>query len=261
MSNKLCGVVAEKCLAKSKAGRCTAQPTLLRFARSAPVPGSAVPDRKRKGSAGLAEGSGASPATTRFALLNPDSAAACQGAGLLASAGWGQPPRAAGRPCGGVPDKDSSQGSPAAAATASRPADGAVTEFATFAVGRGLFPPLAQQPASGQPLAVLPEPSNPRDANALMVVDQTCGPGPVTNPGGGPAAPGVGYLPAVVAAVLAPLMAEGLCAADVAVAEAPVSGAAPLRLTLRVLPGSWILRRSLRGPGVVFVSLILSHTG
>lgn len=242
ISNKLSGVFAEMCLAKSKAGRCTAQPTMLRFARSAPVPGSAVPDRKRKGSAGLAEGSGPSPATTRLALATPDSTAALQGAGPLASAGWGQPLHAAGRLCGGVPGGCSTQGSTAAAAVASRPADGACTEFATFAVGRGLFPPLAQQPATGQPLAIVPEPGNPRDANALMVVNQASGSDPAANPGDGPAAPGVGYLPAVVAAVLAPLMAEGLCVADVAVAEAPTSGAAPLRLTLRVLLCSLILR-------------------
>jgi len=96
--------------------------------------------------------------------------------------------------------------------------------FVTYAVGRGLFPPLAEQPPAGQPLAIQPEPGNPRDANALVVMSAG-GPGPGA---------GLGYLPAVVAAVLAPLLAQGLAAARGVTAEAPASGAAPLRLTLHV---------------------------
>ena len=256
------------CLTRSKAGRCTAQQTLLRFAGSAPVPGSAMPERKRKGYGSPDEGSEPSPATTRLAPFSAGSAAAaCKGAGPHAPAGRGQPQHGAGTLCGGVPGASSTQWPTVAAAMASRPADSAVaasracTEFATFAVGRGLFPPLARQPASGQPLAIVPEPGNPRDANALMVMDPNPCPDPATNPGGGSAAPGagVGYLPAVVAAVLAPLMAEGLCAADMAVAEAPSSGAAPLQLTLRVLLRPWRLWHSTKTAQDAVLCLIMSH--
>ena len=105
-----------------------------------------------------------------------------------------------------------------------------VGQFVTYAVGRGLFPPLAEQPPAGRPLAIQPEPSNPRDANALVVMGAA---GPSAGLAGAAGA-GLGYLPAVVAAVLAPLLAQGLAAARGVTAEAPASGAAPLRLTLHV---------------------------
>lgn len=158
-------------------------------------------------------------------------------AGLSAGPGAGHDGAAAALPgwqgLPGGPDASREAGAPAAPAAAVQ--GDCSTEFATFAVGRGLFPPLAEQPLAGQPLAIRPEPGNPRDANALMVVypnpDSTRHP----DPGAGPAA-GLGYLPAVVAAVRAPLLAQGLAVTDAVTAEAPASGAAPLRLTLRVRP-------------------------
>jgi len=271
---------AERCLARSEAGRCRAQPTLLRFARSAPAPGSAGSVRKRRNLGGCAAspaqppsadatpgaaGPGGGGASRRRSAEEPASAfaaasraphgapaaaqAGCAAQGPAPPASPAAAPSSAVGPADGRGSPGGGVAAPADAAQAGmlaglRPSAGAVEadaatkggsgmaadagacagQFVTYAVGRGLFPPLAEQPPAGQPLAIQPEPGNPRDANALVVMSAG-GPGPGA---------GLGYLPAVVAAVLAPLLAQGLAAARGVTAEAPASGAAPLRLTLHV---------------------------
>ena len=99
--------------------------------------------------------------------------------------------------------------------------------FNTFAVGRR-FHPVAKA-AAGQAARLTAEPGNARDPNALQVVSE----------GESPGGSCLGYLPATVAAALAPHLALGSISVLLTVLEPPKTPKASLPLKLEVGPPAY----------------------
>jgi hypothetical protein len=90
----------------------------------------------------------------------------------------------------------------------------------SFAVGRRFHP--ATKPAAGQKATLQHEPENARDPNALMVVS-VCKSADI-----------LGYIPATVSALLAPLLLSEQVTVEVTVSEPPKTPKASLPIIIKV---------------------------
>lgn len=99
--------------------------------------------------------------------------------------------------------------------------------FCTFAMGRRFCPLPATAARAGQLGQLRHEPSNPRDPNALLVVSETL-------EGSAEGAAVLGYLPALVASLLAPLLLGGVINVNVTVLEPPKTPKASIPIKVQV---------------------------